>query len=240
MGLIREVQSINSTIDRKAREKQERENKKILIEQYKKEIDTNLQAIFYKLFTQYGYTTAYKKAILQKDLYIGNITKIIESIKELDRNDGKTYYKYKNQFDIVQDIQDNYNKILNKTATDFKYIDKLEQEETEKKLYNEFIHQFEISSDLALTEKNLKRQQGKNYIIQETAGNKKESETMDQIYYKTLQKAIKPYKVEIEEQKELEKEKIKALKQQAVIDRADRMTSKWLFTTILHDINKHL
>ena len=78
--MINELHDVNISLNQKIKDKQERENKKTLINQYNEEIKGDLLQLFYKLFSNYDIMTAYKKAILEKEQNIEILTNLIESI----------------------------------------------------------------------------------------------------------------------------------------------------------------
>lgn len=231
MGLISELHDIRAEMTFAERQKIERENKKTLQENYKKEIIGDLQELFYSLFKSLPYKEAYKKAILEKDKNIDKITRYIENLDY--KKDGKTFYLYDDKFDIVQDLQDNYNKILNKTAKDFETIETYKKAEILERLENYLIERFENAERLQSAVHILTQQKYIDYIINDIAQTPEEAETIQQNYYKTLQKVINQYKYNIQEEKQQEKAIIRAEKERQKIKRRDRIAFLYLINKIL-------
>lgn len=231
MGLISELHDIRAEMTYKERQRIERENKKTLQENYKKEITGDLQELFYNLFKSLPYKEAYKKAIFEKDKNIDKITIYIEKLTY--KKNGKTFYLYNNKFDIVQDLQDNYNKILNKTAKDFETIETYKKAEILERLENYLIQRFENAERLQSAINILSQQKYFNYIINDITQTPEEAETIQENYHKTLQKVINRYKYNIQEEKQREKLYIKQEKERQKIKRRDRIAFLYLINKIL-------
>lgn len=231
MGLISELHEISAAMNYKERQKIERENKKTLQENYNKEIIGDLQQLFYNLFESLPYKEAYKKAIFEKDKNIDKITQYIEKLTY--KKNGKKYYLYFNQFDIVQDLQENYNKILNKTAKDFETIETYKKAEILERLENYLIQRFENAERLQSAVHILTQQKYIDYIINDISQTPEEAETIQQNYYKTLQKVISQYKYNIQEEKQREKLYLKQEKERQKVKRRDRIAFLYLINKIL-------
>ena len=231
MGLISELHDIRAEMTYKERQRLERENKKTLQENYKKEINGDLQQLFYNLFKSLPYKEAYKKAIFEKDKNIDKITTYIEKLTY--KKNGKTFYLYKNQFDVVQDLQDNYHKILNKIKKEFETIEKEKEKELQEKLLKEFKNYYKQHAEKWAVFETLQQNFIINYIIKDIAENEEEAETLQNIYFETLQKATKFYKMEITQQKQALKQAQRNAREQAKVKRRDRLAFLYLINKIL-------
>ena len=231
MGLISELHDIRAEMTYKERQRIEKENQKTIQENYKKEITGNLQELFYSLFKSLPYKEAYKKAIFEKDKNIDKITRYIENLDY--KKDGKVYFLYLNKFDIVQDLQENYNKILNKIKKDFETIEKEKEKDLQEKLLKEFKNYYKQHAEKWAVFETLQQDFIINYIIKDIAENEEEAETLQNIYFETLQKATKFYKMEIIQQKQALKQAQRNAREQAKIKRRDRLAFLYLINKIL-------
>ena len=231
MGLINELHDIRAEMTYKERQRLERENKKTLQENYKKEIIGNLQAEFYNLFDTLSYREAYKRAILEKESIVDRITNFIESLTYKKNN--KKYYLYKAKFDIVQDLRENYYKILNQIQKDYKNITEIQEAETLEKLKSYLLARFENAERLQSAINILSQSKYINLVIDEVTQDEQEKDIIQQNYYKILNEVIKQYKYSIQEEKQQEKAMIRAERERQKIKRRDRLAllyliNKWL------------
>lgn len=231
MGLISELHDIRAEMTYKERQRIERENKKTLQENYKKEINGDLQELFYNLFKSLPYKEAYKKAIFEKDKNIDKITTYIEKLTY--KKNGKSFYLYKNQFDIVQDLQDNYNTILNRIKKDFETLQKETEKELEEKLRNEIKKYFLKYAEKWAIYETLQEKRCVDFIISELAENEEERKTLEAIYFKTFQEVAKFYKIEIETQKRELREQKREAREKAKVKRRDKLLFLYLINKIL-------
>lgn len=231
MGLISELHDIRAEMTYKERQRIERENKKTLQENYKKEITGDLQQLFYNLFESLPYKEAYKKAIFEKDKNIDKITRYIESLTHTKNN--KKYYLYFNQFDIVQDLQDNYSTILNRIKKDFETLQKETEKELAEKLRNEIEKYFMKYEEKWAIYETLQEKRCIDFIISELAENEEERKTLKTIYFKTFQEVAKFYKIEIETQRRELKEQKREARERAKVKRRDKLLFLYLINKIL-------
>ena len=231
MGLISELHDIRAEMTYKERQRIEKENQKTIQENYKKEITGNLQELFYSLFKSLPYKEAYKKAIFEKDKNIDKITKYIENLDY--KKDGKVYFLYLNKFDIVQDLQENYNKILNKIKKDFETLQKETEKELAEKLRNEIEKYFLKYEEKWAIYETLQERRCINFIISELAENEEERKTLETIYFKTFQEVAKFYKIEIETQRRDLKEQKREAREKAKVKRRDKLLFLYLINKIL-------
>lgn len=235
MGMIAELHDVNISLNQKLKDKQERENKKALIENYNAEIKGNLQALFYNLFETYPTDQAYKKAIIEKEENINTLTELIENIKIPKNN--KLYYLYR-QFDIVQDLQNNYFILLDKIKKEYTRIEEIKNKEIIEKLEDYIIQRFENAPNKKQCYKVLQQKIYIDYAIKDVAKNKKEVETLQNNYFKTLQKIKKYYNGYIIEEQEKEKEYKEQKRELEKIKRRDKLLSKMIVGQILKDLNR--
>lgn len=233
MGLIREIQGVNATMNRQERARRERERLKILQENYKNEILTDLWAEFSALFEHYDTETAYNTAILQKNNIIDKIYNIILKIKY--EVNGKKYYKYK-QFDILQDLKDNFFKILEKVKKEYTIQEAANNAFLLDELKNDLTNYMNLDKNKYLMSLALKSHDNINNIIISITSDKQKQAFLFDNYYKILNNVLKLYqgdiinaKSKIKEKKEKEKEATK------------KKFAHWLlFNYILSDISKSL
>lgn len=233
MGLIREIQGVNATIDKRERARREREQLKILQENYIKEIEGNLQAEFSALFRKNDFDIAYKMAVFEKDAIIEKIYNIVSKITYTENN--KKYYTYSN-FDIITDVENKYYKILNKIKNEIQIQDKILKIELLERLENKLTRLFEISNNkycasIIASEKDMKMK-----IIQELGQNEKELQTLKINYNKILKKVIQLYDGNIK----LEKMEIQRKKDIAKTKQNKKIFNQIATGFILKEINKIL
>lgn len=238
MGLINEVQGVKATLNRKEQAKAQRELKKRIEQDYNIEIKGNLQSIFYKLFETLPTKEAYKKAILEKEKNIDNITALIENIKLKNGN-----FKYYGLFDIVGDLQSNYFLILDKIKREYQRIETIkEQEEADrqaellKQLENDIYNFFKKSELKHITKRILAQNESMLILIEDIAKSEKDVDILKNNYTKILNKVTKLFDGDIQTEKEdirERKEEARQKAQAAKVARRDRLLC-------LHIINRWL
>lgn len=233
MGLIREIQGVNATINKQERARRERERLKILQENYKREIEGNLQAEFYNLYKKTDYATAYKTAILQKDAYIEKIYNIISKITYIEN--GKKYLTYFN-FDIVEDLEKAYYKILAKVKNEFTIIENINKKELLEQLENKLTRLFELSNSKYCASIVMKKNETKIKIINDMTQNECDKNTLKDNYTRILKKVIKQYDGNII----AEKMENKSKKEKARIKQSKKIFNQIIWGHILGDISKSL
>ena len=154
MGLIRELQGVSASLSRSERARRERERLRILQENYKNELKTNLSAEFYSIFKQYDTQTAYNTIIKTKEDIIDKICNIMSKITYTEN--GVKYYAY-NEFDIFQDLEDNFYKILNVVQRDYTKLQEVKQQELLIKLENKIKRYMRLDSNKYLISIQLKK-----------------------------------------------------------------------------------
>ena len=231
MSLINEINGINYTLNSSRKEKEERERLKRLKAQYNNTIKTELQAEFYAILSKYGVKDGYNAIIKNKDDIIETITNRIEGIKYYNTE----IYKYRD-FDIFQDLYDNYYKVLNKTQKDFVLLDKIKKEELTNKLYNYLDERFKNAESKKVAYKILSQKKYIDIVISNITENEHEKNILYSEYIRTLNKIKAMYNGYIMEETENEKN-IKQLKKQKERNRNIKHFD-YLYT--LHLINKAL
>ena len=234
MGLINEVHSITQGMNRKERERAEREQKKQLILEYNAEIKSNLQAVFYNLFENYTPKEAYKKAILQKSKNIDQLTKHIERIGYTEN--GRKYSRYDGHFDIVGDLNACYFIELEKIKKEYEKTEKINTQELQKTLEQEFYKYFKMNYKKYIIKQTLQENDSMETIIQDIATTEQEQEILKENYSRTLAKVSKYFQGDIiKERQEIKQQKEQARQQAqaAKIARRDRLLC-------LHILNRWL
>ena len=211
MGLIREVQGVSASLNKTERARRERERLAILKENYKKEIESDLQAEFYGLFNRHDSDSAYKIAVFQKDDIVDKIYKIISKITYTENK--QRFLTYSN-FDIIGDLQENYFKILSKVKNEIDRKEKILKNELLKRLENKLMKLFDISKSKYGASIVAKEKEMIFKIIADIAENENEQKILIDNYNKILNKVIKLYdgnikmdKIEIKHRKEIAKTK---------------------------------
>lgn len=221
MGIIQDVQGNIGSMNRQERIRREHQRIKILQENYKKEIYTNLTAEFYSIYRQYDTQTAYNTIVLQEDEIIEKIYNIISKITHLE-NDKKCY-TYSN-FDIMQDLADNYYTVLEKVKKkiDAKY--KIERDRLIELLRHRLEKYMCLDEDKYFLALSLQKHEILNEIIEEITGDNQLQMDLKQSYNKVLNEVLKGYKgdiainkMKIQQQKDIARQKEK------------NKIEKWLF-----------
>ena len=230
MGLIREIQGVNATINKQERAKRERERLKILQENYKKELESDLKAEFFGLFNRHDSGSAYKIAVLQKDDIIEKIYKIISKITYTEN--GKKYLTYSN-FDIVGDLDESYYKILTKVKNEIQLSEKIREGELLNALERKMNQLFELSNNKHCASIVAKRHDMIEKIISAVANNETDRAYLRNNYSKILRRVLYSYSGNIE----LEKIELKNKKQNAMIKQGQKISNQLIFGHILGTIN---
>lgn len=230
MGLIREVQGVNATINKQERARRERERLAILKENYKKELESDLKAEFYNLYKKLDPENAYKIAIFQKDLIIEKIYNIISKITYVEN--GKKYLTYSN-FDIVGDLQENYNKILAKVKNEFVIIENINKNDLLDALEKKIKRLFDLSNSKYCASIVADRYDIKIKIINDMAQNNVQQKILLDNYERILAKIKKQYNGDIKQAKM----EIKNRKQNAIIAYNNKISKQLFFGSVLSTIN---
>lgn len=233
MGLIREVQNVGASLNKQERARRERERLAILKENYTKELESNLKAEFYNLYKKTDIETAYKTAVLQKDLIIEKIYNIISKITYIEN--GKKYLTYYN-FDIVEDLEKAYYKILAKVKNEFTLMANIHKKDLLTQLENKLIRIFELSNSKHCASIVMKKNETKTKIINDITQNECDKNILKDNYTRVLNKVIKQYDGNII----AEKMENKSKKEKARIKQNKRIFNQIIWGHILGDISKSL
>lgn len=230
MGLIREIQGVNATINKQERARRERERLAILKENYKKELECDLKAEFYGLFNRYDSDSAYRIAVFQKDDIIEKLYNIISKITYTENN--KRFLTYSN-FDIVGDLQESYYKILAKVKNEVQLSEKIRKSELADALELKISRLFELSNNKHCASIVARRNDMMEKIINEIATNEPDRTYLKNNYSKILKKILFSYSGNIE----LEKMELKNKKQNAMIKQGQKISNQLIVGHILGTIN---
>ena len=256
MGLIREIQGVNATINKQERARRERERQKILTENYTREIKEALFAEFYAIYKHYDTKTAEEIMIQQKDDIIQKLYDEIYNRHYLQNNgavdlvflpsptwDKKWRYEQKKEkvfiyrdFDIITDLSENYFKILQKAKKEIYSIKQIEN----KKLFDEL--KKKIGGAMTLDENkyflSIALQENENIetIINSIAKNENEKNYLINNYEKAFKQVIKLYQGNIVKNKM----DLKAQKEQAKNENQKKVARWLLFNYIMAEILKTL
>lgn len=233
MGLIREVQGVNATINKQERARRERERLAILKENYKKEIESDLKAEFFNIYTSTDFETAYKIIVLQKDDIIQKLYNIISKITYTEN--GKRYLTYSN-FDIVGDLDENYFKILAKVKKEIVLKENINKNDLMKRLENKLTRLFDISNNKYCASIVAKKNDMKTKIINDITQNEHEKNVLKDNYNQILTKVIKQYDGDII----TEKMEIKHKREKAKVKQNKKIFNQLILGHILGDISKSL
>lgn len=233
MGLIREIQGVNATINKQERARREREQQKILEENYKKELNGNLRGEFSHLFEKLDFENAYKIAVQEKENIIEKINNIIRMIKHKENNE--TYYSYRH-FDIITDLNENYYKIFEKVKKEVQLSEKIRKSELADALESKISRLFNLSNNKHCASIVAKKHDMIEKIINDVATNEPDRIYLKNNYSKILKKILFSYSGNIE----LEKMEIKNRKAKAKIKQERGFISQLIIGHILGDISKSL
>ena len=239
MGLIREIQGITATINKNERAKREREQRKILIENYNAELYGNLRACFYQAFKLYPPEVAEKNLLENKEQNIDKITNIIENITHKENN--KTYYTYKNQFDVYTDLSVKYYTELQKFKKEYYQLEKLQQKDTKTeyttKLYNKLLKYYiENKTNLTATSNVLHRFENIEIIIDSITSDNQIKQFLITQYINILNNVEKLFKNELQH----EKAQIKQQERLYKMNVANKIKKDFAFIYMMKKLNKFL
>lgn len=239
MGLIREIQGITATINKNERAKREREQRKILIENYNAEIYGDLRACFYQAFKLYPPNVAEKRLLENKEQNIDKITNIIENITHKENN--KTYYTYKNQFDVYTDLSVKYYTELQKFKKEYYQLEKLQQKDTKTeyttKLYNKLLKYYiENKTNLTATSNVLHRFENIEIIIDSITSDNQIKQFLITQYINILNNVEKLFKNELQHEKAQIKQQERLYKMNA----ANKIKKDFAFIYMMKKLNKFL
>lgn len=256
MGLIREVQGVNATINKQERARRERERQKILIENYTREIKEALFAEFYAIYNHYDVETAEEITIQQKDDIIQKLYNEIYNRHYFQSSgavdlvflpsppwDKRWRYEQKKEkvfiyrdFDIITDLSENYFKILQKVKKEVNTKQHLQN----KKLFDEL--KKKISGAMTLDKNkyflSIALQENENIetIINSIAKNENEKDYLLNNYEKAFKQVIKLYHGDIVK----DKMEIKTEKERAQNENKKRVARWLLFNYIMTEILRTL
>ena len=233
MGLIREVQGVSASLNKTERARRERERLKILQENYKKELESDLKAEFYGLFNTHDSDGAYIVAVTQKDYIIEKLYNIISKITYTEN--GKKYLTY-SKFDIVGDLQENYFKILDKIKKEFARIENINKNELLKRLENKLERLFDLTNNKYCASIVAKEKDMVYKIINDVAQNETEKKTLKDNYSRVLNKVIRLYDGNIK----MDKIEMKHKKEVAKTKQNKKVFNQILWGHLLSDINKSI
>ena len=233
MGLIKEVQNVGASLNKQERARRERERLAILKENYKKELESDLKAEFYGLFNTHDSDSAYIVAITQKDYIVEKLYNIISKITYTEN--GKKFLTYSN-FDIVEDLEESYFKILDKIKKDFERLENINKRELLKRLENKLERLFDLTNNKYCASIVAKEKDMIYKIINSIAQNETEKKTLKDNYSRILQKVINLYDGDIKRVKMEMKHK----KEVAKTKQNKKIFNLILWGHLLSDINKSL
>ena len=231
MGLIKELNDISYTLDKKAQARKERERQKIELEQYKLEIIGSLESYFYKLFDNNSVQEAYKKAILEKENIIGLLYHGISILTRTEN--GKKYYLYFEKYDITGDLQNNYYKVLNKIKKEYLEIENAQNNDLLLKLEKYIDTLYQKSKSKSYAKRQFKEKIWIDGIINEIAETEEQKQYLYNNYFKVLNKISLLYAGYIEEEKETEREKRENQKAKQRQKRLDRIATLYIINKML-------
>lgn len=256
MGLIREVQGVNATINRQERARRERERQKILIENYTREIRESLFAEFSAIYKRYDMETAEEITILKKDNIVENLYFQIYNRHYLE-NRGRvelvflpsptwdTKYKFEQKkekvfiyrdFDIMTDLQENYFKILQKAQKEIFLQKQIESKKLFEKLKKRLQQLMEIDSNKYFLSLSLQQNENIKMIVNDITNDETQKEYLLDNYEKALKQVLKLYSGDIAKNKM----DLKAQKEKAQNENKKKVASWLLFNYIMTDILKAL
>ena len=233
MGLIREVQGVSASLNKQERARRERERLKILQENYKKELESDLKSEFLNIYNKTDIETAYKIIVLEKGAIIEKIYNIISKITY--EQDGKRYYTYFN-FDIIGDLQESYFKILAKVKNEVQLSEKIRESELYDALEWKLIQLFELSYNKYCASIIAKKNDMKIKIINDITQNERDRSILKDNYGRILEKVIKQYEGDII----TEKMEIKHKKEKSKVKQNRKIFNQLILGYILGGIAKSL
>lgn len=134
MGLINSINDIQYTLDRKETEKNRKAQEKQEFNNYLLDIEEKTNAIIFEYFEKYGDSS---KLYLLKNKYI-NFDIIAKYITGQTQKGlyGQNELLYNKNYNILRDAEKIYLQLIDKYEKERKTIEKLEEKETEKEIYN--------------------------------------------------------------------------------------------------------
>lgn len=246
MGLIREIQGITATINKNERAKREREQRKILIENYNAEIYGDLRACFYQAFKCYKAEEAEQYLLEQKEQNINKIVEEIENITYIDNK--KEYYTYRNKFDIYTDVATKYYTELQKFKKEYYQLKKLQQKAEQKKqdnkqaeyttiLYNKLLEYYiDNKNNLIATSNTLHKFENIEIIIDDITSDNQIKQFLITQYINILNNVEKLFKNELQHEKAQIKQQERLYKMNA----ANKIKKDFAFIYIMKKLNKFL
>lgn len=256
MGLIREIQSVNVTINKQERARRERERLKILQENYKKELQEFLFAEFYAIYKHYDTKAADEITIQQKDDIMQKLYDEIYNRHYLQKSgavdlvflpsptwDKKWRYEQKKEkvfiyrnFDIITDLSENYFKILQKAKKEIYSIEQIESKKLFEKLKKRIQQLMEIDSNKHFLSLALQQNENIKNIVEDITTDENKKDFLYNNYEKALKQVLKLYSGDIAKNKM----DLKAQKEQAKNENRNKIARWLLFNYIMTDILKML
>lgn len=252
MGLIREIQGVNATIDKRERARREREKLKILQENYKKEIESNLQAEFTAIYKHYDTETAEKITELKKDNIIENIYNYIYNLHYLQYTGDVNIvwlaspqwdkrWKFERQkekvflyrdFDIIADIYENYNKILERIKKEFYRIEQIENKKLFDELKNKITQYMTLDNNKYFLTIALQQNENIKNIVEDITPDETKQDFLYTNYQKALKQVFRLYAGDITKSKM----KIHAEKENAKNENKKKVAKWLLFNCVMTEI----
>ena len=236
MGMLQELNDISYTLDQKRRAREQKEQQKAIEKLYYNELKSNLRADFYDNFTTYGLKEGYKKSILQKDMTLDFIYNLLYNYSE--NIDYKKIYIFR-KFDIMQDLENNYYKILNIVKSEFIKQNDILTDELLEKLKAFLIERLDNAPSKKIAIQVLTDKKYIDYTINYITQDQEQKDILYNNYNKVLNDVKKLYLGNIEQEREQEREKkqyLKIQKQNRILKRADRLYTLHLINTLLNKI----
>lgn len=254
MGLIREIQGVNATINKQERARRERERLKILQENYTREIKEALFAEFYAIYQHYDTKTADEITIQQKDDIVQKLYNEIYNRHYLQNGgavdlvflpspswDKKWRYEQKKEkvfiyrdFDIITDLSENYFIILQKVKKEIDTKQHLQNKKTFDKLKKRLVDAMGIDDNKYLLSLTLQQNENIKIIVNDITNDETQKEYLLDNYEKALKQVLKLYSGDIAKNKM----DLKAQKEQAKNENKKRLARWLLFNYIMTDILK--
>lgn len=243
MGLIREVQGVNATINKQERARRERERLKILLNNYTNEIKEILFAEFYAIYKQYDMETAEEITIQQKDDIIQKLYNEIYNRHYLQKAGGvelvwlpsppwdkrwkfeqkkEKVFLYRD-FDIITDLSDSYYKILARVKKEFYTIQQNENKRLFEKLKKRLADSMELDKNKYFLSIVLQQNENIKMIVEAITTDEKQKDFLYDNYEKALKQILKLYHGDIIRNKT----ELKAEKEKAQNENKKRI-AKWL------------
>ena len=256
MGLIREIQGVNATINKQERARRERERLKILQENYKKELEGDLKAEFLNIYNKTDFDTAYKIIVLQKDDIVQKLYNEMYNIHYLQNTgavdlvflpsphwDKKWRYEQKKEkvfiyrdFDIITDLNENYFIILQKVKKEVDTKQHLQNKKIFDKLKKRLVDAMKLDDNKYLLSLTLQQNENIKMIVNDITNDETKKDFLFDNYEKALKQVLKLYHGDIVKNKM----DLKAQKEQAKNENKKKIARWLLFNYIMTDILKAL